>query len=53
MPITFTDKFLTLNLHLIDPIKQQRFGDAMIAIIEVLPSDNDFKLSASEEGYSV
>ena len=37
MPLNFKEKFFTLNLHLVDPLKKERFGDAMIAIIEVLP----------------
>jgi hypothetical protein len=39
MPIDFVEKFFALNLHLVDPIKKERFGDAMIAIIEVEPSE--------------
>ncbi len=30
------DRFFTLNLCLVDPRKKERFGDAMVAVIEVL-----------------
>lgn len=35
IPANFNEKFFTLNLFLIDPFKNERFGDPFISIIEI------------------
>jgi hypothetical protein len=40
LPANFpNEKFITLNLCLVDPRKKERFGDPMVAVIEVLRDD--------------
>ena len=41
IPKDFTEKFFTLNLRLIDPVKKKHFGDALIQVIELYPPDYD------------
>jgi hypothetical protein len=36
IPLSYDEKFFTLNLGLVEPAKSQRFGDGLIAIIELL-----------------
>lgn len=43
---------MTLNLYLVDPVKQERFGDGMIAIIE-LTSPVDILESVDDDVYSM
>lgn len=43
VPSNFTEKFFTLNLSFLDPRKNEKFGDSMIAVIEVIY--DDFKQS--------
>jgi hypothetical protein len=44
LPTIFMEKFLTLNLSLVDPRKKERFGDPMIAIIEIAREENKSEL---------
>jgi hypothetical protein len=45
LPNEFKEKFFTLNLHLLDPYKQERFGDALISLIEVISGDSELAKS--------
>jgi hypothetical protein len=45
LPNEFKEKFFTLNLHLLDPYKQERFGDALISLIEVISDDSELAKS--------
>lgn len=36
IPLSYDEKFFTLNLILIDPLKNHRFGESLIAIIELV-----------------
>lgn len=40
MPSVINDKFYTVNLCFVDPRKKERFGDPMVAVIEILKDDN-------------
>ncbi|CDW86400.1 UNKNOWN [Stylonychia lemnae] len=36
IPLDFEERLYTLNMHLIDPLTNERFGDQIIAVIEII-----------------
>jgi hypothetical protein len=52
VPTTLTEKYMTLNLYLVDPVKQERFSDAMIAIVELLTPVEILESGMEDEVYS-
>lgn len=39
IPKNYSDKFLIINLNLVDPVKDERFGDSMHGVIEIIRND--------------
>lgn len=48
----FLEKYLTLNLSLVDPRKKERFGDPMIAIIEITREENKSEIESINDNDS-